>query len=94
MKEEYKLVNEQYRRNTETNIDDNTVVTTIHMLVLPYKGEKGEKVIKSLKKHAKKVLADNHVSRHAYRIKKLGSFFNIKDQIKLEHNNDFLIMIE
>ena len=94
MKGECKLVNEQYHCNTGTNIDDNTVATTTHMLVLPYKGEKGEKVIKSSKKHAKKVLPDNHVSRHAYRIKKLGSFFNIKDQIKLEHSNDFLIMIE
>ena len=28
------------------------------------------------------------ISRHACSSKKLGSFFNIKDQIKLEHNND------
>ena len=60
----------------------------MHMLVLPYKGEKGEKLIKSLNKYVKKVLPENHVSRHAYRSKKLGSFFNIKDQTKLEHNND------
>ena len=47
LKEECKLVNEQYHSNIETNIDNSTVTTTTHMLVLPYKGEKGEKMIKS-----------------------------------------------
>ena len=83
MKEVCKLVNEQYYRNTETNIDNNTVTTTTYMLVLPYKGEKGEKLIKLLKKHVKKVFPENHLSRHAYSSKKLGSFFNIKDQKKI-----------
>ena len=53
-----------------------------HMVVLPYKGEKGEKLIKSLNKHVKKVLPENHLSRHAYSSKNLGSFFNIKYQTK------------
>ena len=52
---EYKLVNEQYHRNIETNIDNNTVTTTTPVLVLLYKGEKGDKLIKSLNKHVKKV---------------------------------------
>ena len=90
MKEECKLVNEQYYRNIETN----TVTTTTHMLVLPCKGEKGEKLIKSLNKHVKKVLPENHLSRHAYRSKKMGSFFNIKDQTKLEHNNDLTYLVK
>ena len=42
LKEECKLVNGQYHRNIETNIDSNTVATTTHMIVLPYKGEKGQ----------------------------------------------------
>ena len=66
MKEECKLLNEQYHRNIETNIDNNTVATTTHRLVLPYKGKKGEKVIKSLNKHVKEVLPENHLLRHAY----------------------------
>ena len=94
LKEECKLVNEQYHRNIETKIDSNTVATTIHMFVLPYKDEKGEKLIKSLNKHVKKVLPENHISRHAYRSKKLGSFFNIKDQTKLEHNNDLTYLVQ
>ena len=94
MKEECKLVNEQYHRNIETNIDNNIVTTTAQMLVLPYKGEKGEKLIKSLNKHVKKVLPENRLSRHAYSSKKLGSFFNIKDQTKLEHNNDLTYLVK
>ena len=34
LKEECKLVNEQYHQNIETNINSNTVTTTTHMLVL------------------------------------------------------------
>ena len=71
-----------------------TTTTTTHMFVLPYKGEKGEKLIKSLSKHVKKVLPENHLSRHAYRSKKLGSFFNIKDQTKFEHSNDLIYLVK
>ena len=92
--EECKLVNEQYHGNIETNIDNITVTTTTHILVLPYKGEKREKLIKSLNKHVKKVLPENYLSQHAYSIKKLGSFFNIKDQTKLEHNNDLTYLVK
>ena len=94
MKEECKLVNEQYHLNIETNIDSNTVATTTHMLVLPYKGEKGEKLVNSLNKHVKRVLPENHISRHAHRSKKSESFFNIKDQTKLEHNNDLTYLVK
>ena len=51
-------------------------------------------MIKSLNKHVKKVLPENHLSRHAYRSKKMGSFFNIKDQTKLEHNNDLTYLVK
>ena len=64
------------------------------MLLLPYKGEKGEKLIKSLNKHVKKVLPENHLSRHAYSSKNLGSFFNIKDQTKLKHNNNLTYLVK
>ena len=62
MKEECKLVNEQYYRNIETKIDNDTVTATTHMLILPYKGEKAEKLIKSLNKHVRKVLPKNHLT--------------------------------
>ena len=55
LKEECKLVNEQYHQNIETNINNNTVTTATHLLVLPYKGEEGENLIKPLNKHINKV---------------------------------------
>ena len=93
LKEECKLVNEQDYRNIETNIDNNIVTTTNHMLVLPYKGEKGEKLI-VIKQACQKVLPENHLSRYAYSSKRLGSFLNIKDQTKLEHNNDLTYLVK
>ena len=53
-----------------------------------------KKVKNSLNKHFKKDLPENHLSRHAYSRKKLGSFFNIKDQTKLEHNNDLTYLVK
>ena len=41
----------------------------------------------------KEVLPENHLSRHVYRSKKLGSFLNIKDQTKLEHINDLIYFV-
>ena len=64
------------------------------MLVLPYKVELGEKLIKSLNKLVKKILPENHLSRHAYRSKKLESFFDIKSQTKLEHYNDLAYLVK
>ena len=56
LKEECKLVNEQYHGTIETNIDNNTVANITHRLVFPYKGEKGENLMKSLNKHIKSSL--------------------------------------
>ena len=58
------------------------------MPVLPYKIGKGENLIKSLTKHVKKVLPENHLSQHTCRSKKLDSFSNIENQTKLENIND------
>ena len=51
---------------------DNKVTTTdanINMnnrLILPCKGEQGQKIIKSVDNHVKKLLSENHVSEHVY----------------------------
>ena len=34
------------------------------------------------------------ISQHAYRCKKMGSFFNIKNQTKLEHDNDLTYLVK
>ena len=60
------------------------------MLALPYNGGKGEKLLPN----DKKVLPENHLSCPLYRSKKLGSFFNIKDQTKWEHSNELIYLVK
>ena len=47
-----------------------------------------QRIIKSINKAVKKVLPQNHVTQNVYESKKLGSYFNIKDSTKLEHQHD------
>ena len=73
--------------NNKSNIN-NDITNTTHMLVLPYKGERGQRIIKSINKAVKKILPQNHVTQNVYKSKKLGSCFNIKDFTKLEQQHD------
>ena len=57
------------------------------MLVLPYKGERGQRIIKSINKVVKEILPQNHITQNVYKSKKLGSYFNIKDSTKLERQH-------
>ena len=74
--------------NNKSNIS-NDITNTTHMLVLPYKGEGGQRIIKSINNSVKKILPQNHVTQNVYKSKKLGSYFNIKDSTKLEHQHDY-----
>ena len=60
------------------------------MLVLPCKAksERRQRIIKSINKVIKKILPQNHVIQNVYKSEKLGSYFNIKDSTKLEHQHD------
>ena len=73
--------------NNKSNIN-NDKTNTSQILVSPYKGERGQRIIKSINKTVKKVLPQNHVTQNFYKSKKLGSYFNIKDCTKLEHQHD------
>ena len=64
------------------------------MLVLPYKGERGQIIIKSISKAVKKILLQNHIIPNVYKSKKLGSYFNIKDSAKLEHQHDLTYLTQ
>ena len=91
-KEKCKLLNEENHKIIATNIGNNTVTTTIHMLFLPYKigNRKTQKIIK----HVKKVLPENYLWQHTYGSKNLDSFFNIKYQTKLEHMNNLNYLVK
>ena len=90
--EECKLSrNTVYHNNVTTN---NETISTTHRLILPYKGEEGRKIIKSVNNDAKRLLPQNHTAQHVCKSRKLGSVFNIKDQKKLEHKHDLTYLVK
>ncbi len=58
-------------------------------LVVPYHGDKGEKLIKSLVKVIEKV-ENNHVTKIVYTSTKLSTCFNVKDKQAKEHEHDIV----
>ena len=56
---------------------------TIHLLLLPYQGEKGLHLTKSLKRNLKSLLPSTVKSNIDFTGKKLSTCFQIKDQTKL-----------
>ena len=58
-----------------------------HLLVLPYKGQESDFVIKSMKKRLK---TQNLKTDVAFQGKKLSSCFNIKDKTKFPHKHDLV----
>ena len=77
--------NAGYDKNVTAN---NENISTTHRLIIPYKGELGQKIINSLNNYAKRLLPQNHITQHIYISRKLGSAFNRKDQTKLVHKHD------
>ena len=71
---------------TEDIVIDNT--KKVHIISLPYKGEKGQHLMKSLNNTLSNVLHDRHVIKIVYTRQKLGSFLSIKDKTKTQHKHD------
>ena len=59
-----------------------------HLLVLPYAGNKGEKILKSMNKFLTRVLPCNVQTCTAHSGTKLTSKFQVKDQTKKTHQHD------
>ena len=83
--------NADYGNNVTAN---NESISTTHRLILPYKGEQGQKIIKSLNNYVKRLLPQNHTTQHVYISRKLGSAFDIKDQTKLVHKHDLTYLVK
>ena len=58
---------------------------TKHFLLLPYQGEEGASIMKTLE-----TLSENIKMEVTYTGTKLGSQFNIKDPIPKRHNHDLI----
>ena len=59
-----------------------------HLLVLLYGGQKGERLIKSMKTNFKCNLPNNIVTKSAFSASKLSNKFNIKSKTKQDHQHD------
>ena len=55
--------------------------------MIPHQGEKGEQVIKAVRKTVKMLLPSNIEVQVSFTGNKLSSFFNIKDKTKFEHRH-------
>ena len=58
-------VNEECKAPRNADYDNNVTannesISTTHRLILPYKGEQGQKIIKSLNNYVKRLLPQNH----------------------------------
>ena len=71
---------------TETNATEPTVLT----MTVPYAGEKGEKMIKDLKKELKRNLPETQDYRIVQTGTKLSSRFNVKDKVNEKHLSNFV----
>ena len=57
-------------------------------ICLPYKGKAGEDILSKFKDKLSSMLPTNVKPRFAYKGKKLGSYFRVKDPVPLEHQTD------
>ena len=93
---EHREVSTEISKNVENNSSESTNNNTnkVHIISLPYKGEKGKTLMKSLNNTLVNVLPKGHTTKIIYSGKKLGSYFNIKDQTKIQHQNDLIYYTE
>ena len=87
---EHREVSTETSKNIEIISTESTNNNTnkVHIISLPYKGGKGKKLMKSLNNTLGNVLPEGHTTKIVYSGKKLPSYFNIKDQTKMQHQND------
>ena len=62
--------------------------TKNHFLLFFYKGEKGEHLIKSMKRRISMLLPPEVKTQVTYAGKKRSTCFNVKDQSKFEHQHN------
>ena len=74
--------------NTESVIPESSEAEVIPFICLPYKGKLGEQIVSRFRDVLKKALPNNVKPRFAYKGKKLGSFFRLKDKVPVEHQTD------
>ena len=80
-------INNENHNDTNLNRLSDKIV---HTLKLPYRGNHGINLIKSIKTSMKKSLPDKHYVRIILTDTKLSSHFNIKDDTNKQHKHDLV----
>ena len=86
---------EEKHKTRVNNVTEESQISPVtdlkhHLLVLPYQGQKGDFIIKSMNKRLKTLLPDNVKTDVAFQGKQLSSCFNIKDKTKFLHKHDLV----
>ena len=66
----------------------------IHQLLLPYQGDKGCNIIKSMNKCVNKLLPNNTKIEVTFKSTRLSNCFNVKDKIDFEYNHDLIYRVK
>ena len=103
--QERKNMNNNNNHNSNTNNENsfanenNSQISKkqLSFITLPYKGQQGEKVIKSFKVNPSTLhrsLPNNIETKVVYTGMKLGSNFQIKDKTKVDHKHDLVYYVK
>ena len=76
------------------NENDSSNNEKIHRLMLPYQGDKGSNLLKSMKRYVSKLLPEHTKLEITFTGKKLNSCFSIKDKTKFEHQHDLVYYVK
>ena len=86
----FKQVQQAQQVPSNTANEQESHKKNIHRLLLPYQGDKGCNIIKSMNKCVNKLLQNNTKIEVAFKSTKLSSCFNVKHKTDFEHNHDLV----
>ena len=98
-KQVFTQIKEEHKNRNYNNNMKNSIKVPIkfenknekqHLLPILYQGEKGDYLIKSMKRNLKKILPNNVKPQITYTGRKLGSLFQTTDQTIFEHKHDVI----
>ena len=78
---------QQQEEQEEEEEEDNTVKPYI---CLPFRGFEGEKLLRKFRDNIRRILPKEVQPRLIYKGTKIGSYFQIKDKVKTEHQTDLV----
>ena len=76
------------------NENDSSNNEKIHGLMLPYQGDKGSNLLKSMKRYVSQLLPEHTKLEITFKGKKLNSCFSIKHETKFEHQHDLAYYVK